>query len=157
VLAQHGDGPHTVTPAVAALLAHERSRGLGAIEGYLGFRPGVEALKHELLELLIRLRREGRRVVAYGAAAKGNTLLNFCGIREDLVEFAVDRSPHKQGRYLPGTHLAIRGPEAIDETRPDYVLLLPWNLEEELTRQLAGIRAWGGRFIVPIPRVRILE
>jgi hypothetical protein len=101
--------------------------------------------------LLIDAHEQGKRVVGYGAPAKGNTLLNYCGVRTDLMEYTVDRSPHKQGRFLPGTHIPIYAPERILETRPDYVLILPWNLRDEVIEQMAGVRQWGGRFIVPIP------
>ena len=101
--------------------------------------------------------RDPRTIVAYGAAAKGNTLLNYCGIRADLVEYVVDRSPHKQGRYLPGTHLPIHAPEQVVETRPDYLLILPWNLADEITEQMGRVRDWGCRFVIPIPRVAVLR
>jgi C-methyltransferase C-terminal domain len=95
-------------------------------------------------------------VVGYGAPAKGNTLLNYCGVRTDFIDYTVDRSPHKQGLFLPGTHIPIHAPDRIRETKPDYVLILPWNLKDEIIRQMADVRAWGGRFVVPIPRVELL-
>jgi hypothetical protein len=106
---------------------------------------------------LIRLRREGRQVAAYGAPGKGNTLLNYCGIRSDLIDYTVDKNPYKQGKYLPGTHIPIYSPERIDETRPDFILLLPWNLKRELTTQLAHVREWGAQLMVPIPRPEVLQ
>jgi hypothetical protein len=109
-----------------------------------------------LLDLLIGLRRQGKRVVGYGAPAKGNTLLNYCGVRTDLIEYTVDRNNLKQGKLLPGTRIPIRAPEAVFRDRPDYVLILPWNLQEEIATQMAEIRSWGGRFIVPIPEPRIV-
>lgn len=113
------------------------------------------AVKHRLLELLIGLKKEGRSIAGYGAPGKGNTLLNYCGIRTDFLDYTVDRSPYKQGKFLPGTHIPILHPDRIRETRPDYVLILPWNLKQEIMKQLEYIREWGGRFIVPIPDVQV--
>ena len=107
------------------------------------------------LEFLIHAKRSGKTVVGYGAPAKGNTLLNFCGVREDFIAYTVDRNPHKQGMYLPGSHLPIKSPETIRASRPDYVLILPWNLRDEISRQMAFIREWGGQFVVPIPKVEV--
>jgi SAM-dependent methyltransferase len=135
----------------------ERAAGLHTLEGYLGFDEEVRALKRELLTFLIDAKRDGKTVAAYGAAAKGNTLLNYCGVRGDLVDYVVDRSPHKQGRFLPGTRIPILGPEHVEETRPDLLLVLPWNIREEIFEQMAHIRAWGGRFVVPIPEVRLVD
>ncbi len=117
----------------------------------------MRAAKRDLLEFLIGFRRDGAQIVGYGAAAKGNTLLNYCGIRADLLDYVVDRSPHKQGLYLPGTRLPIHAPERIAETKPDYVLILPWNLRDEIVEQMAHVRDWGGRFVVPVPRATVLE
>ena len=111
--------------------------------------------KRKLLEFLIEAKRAGKRVVGYGAPGKGNTLLNYCGIRTDFLDFTVDRSPHKHGKFLPGTHIPILPPEKLYEAKPDYVLILPWNLKTEIMDQLAGIREWGGRFVVPIPEVTV--
>jgi hypothetical protein len=113
--------------------------------------------KRALLELLIQLRRAGKRVVGYGAPGKGNTLLNYCGVRTDFLDFTVDRNPYKQGRFLPGTHIPIYSPERILERRPDYILILPWNLKTEIVAQLSYAREWGAKFIVPIPTARVLE
>jgi hypothetical protein len=113
-------------------------------------------VKCGLLEFLIHARREGKTVAGYGAPAKGNTLLNYCGVGPELLPFTVDRSPHKQGQYLPGTRIPIRAPEAIDEVRPDYVLILPWNLKDEITGQMSAVRTWGGRFVVAIPSLEVL-
>jgi hypothetical protein len=109
------------------------------------------------LELLIGLRREGKRIAGYGAPGKGNTLLNYCGIRSDLLEYTVDRNPYKQGKHLPGTHIPIYAPTRIDETRPDYILVLPWNLRREITDQLSYTREWGAQLIVPIPRPEVVS
>jgi hypothetical protein len=157
IYAQHAGGPHAETPAVAALLAREERDGLRSPERYARFAEEVKESKRALLELLIGLRREGHRVVGYGAPGKGNTLLNYCGIRTDLLDYTVDRNPYKQGRFTPGTHIPIHRPERIAETKPDYVVVLPWNLVDEIAGQLAHIREWGGRLIVPIPYARVLE
>src|SRR6185436_11224744 len=113
----------------------------------------VKASKRTLLDFLIRARREGKRVAGYGAPGKGNTLLNYCGIRTDFIDYTVDRNPYKHGKFLPGTHIPIFPPDKIAETKPDYVLILPWNLKDEIVAQLAYIREWGGKCVVPIPDV----
>ncbi len=156
VFARHqADSAKAVSNRVVDLVEREKDQGYESLQTYLGFRPRVEAIKRDLLEFLIKAKREGKRVVGYGAPAKGNTLLNYCGVREDLLEFTVDRSPHKQGLFLPGTHIPILAPEAIAEAKPDYVLILPWNLRTEITGQMAHIRDWGGKFVVPIPGVEV--
>ncbi|HEY8550535.1 MAG TPA: class I SAM-dependent methyltransferase, partial [Vicinamibacterales bacterium] len=158
VYARHAgaDGP-PIASRVEELLERERAAGYDDLRFYGEFRARVEAVKRDLLAFLIDVRRQGRRVVGYGAAAKGNTLLNYCGVRGDFLDYVVDRNPHKQGRYLPGTHLPILAPEAIDETRPEYVLILPWNLRDEIVRQMDRIREWGGKFVVAIPRLEVLS
>ncbi|HEX6040825.1 class I SAM-dependent methyltransferase [Longimicrobium sp.] len=156
VYACRDEAPIATEPAVEALLERERAFGLERLETYLAFGERVREVKWALLEFLIRARREGKRVVGYGAAAKGNTLLNYCGIRTDFVDYVVDRSPHKQGLFLPGTHVPVLAPEEIARTRPDYVLILPWNLRDEIMRQMGEVRDWGGRFVVPIPTVQVL-
>ena len=143
------------TPRVASLLDRERAAGLLEIETYRRFSDSVVAIKCDLLAFLIEARRAGKVVAGYGAPAKGNTLLNFCGVRTDLLAFTVDRSPHKIGKLLPGVRIPILPPEAILERRPDYVLILPWNLKDEIMAQMAAIRDWGGRFVTPIPSLRI--
>ena len=115
------------------------------------------AQRQEQLEQEVDAKQAGRSVVCYGAAAKGNTLLNYCGVRTDLVDYAVDRSPHKQGLFLPGSHIPIHAPEKVMETKPDYLLILPWNLRDEIMEQMSAIRAWGGRFVVPIPNVQVFS
>jgi 2-polyprenyl-3-methyl-5-hydroxy-6-metoxy-1,4-benzoquinol methylase len=147
---------HAVTPRVEALIATEKAAGLNALDAYRTFAEKVRRVKCDLLEFLIQARREGKTVVGYGAPAKGNTLLNYCGVGPEFVPFTVDRSPHKQGQYLPGTRIPIRAPEAIAEARPDYVLILPWNLKEEITEQMSAVRGWGGRFVVAIPSLQVL-
>ncbi len=151
-----GDDSKPVAGRLGELLAREEAEGLGRLETYLAFGERVREVKRRLLEFLIAARRQGRTVVGYGAAAKGNTLLNYCGIGTDLVDYVVDRSPHKQGRFLPGSRIPIHGPERIAETRPDYVLVLPWNLKDEITGQMAHVRDWGGRFVLAIPELAIL-
>lgn len=141
---------------VAALLQREQDAGLLSIDGYRGFGARVDATKRAVLAFLIEAKERGQRVVGYGAPGKGNTLLNYCGIRTDFLDFTVDANPYKQGKYTPGTRIPILAPEAIRDARPDYVLILPWNLKEEITRQAGYIREWGGRFVVPIPQLQVL-
>lgn len=135
----------------------ERAAGIERAETYRSFTERVKEAKRSLLKFLIGAKENGKRVVGYGAPAKGNTLLNYCGVRSDLLEYTVDLSPHKQGRFLPGVHIPVYGPERIRETRPDYVLILPWNLKDEVVAQLADVRGWGGRFVVPIPRLEFVD
>jgi 2-polyprenyl-3-methyl-5-hydroxy-6-metoxy-1,4-benzoquinol methylase len=151
------DTSHAVNSSVAALREKERRAGLDGIEVYRRFDDKVKRTKRRLLEFLIRAKEEGKRIAGYGAPAKGNTLLNYCGVRSDFVEFTVDRSPHKQGCYLPGTHIPILHPDRIRELRPDYLLILPWNLKDEIVSQMQHIREWGGRFVIPIPSVQVLD
>jgi SAM-dependent methyltransferase len=150
-----GDG-HPVSARVAELAERERELDLDRLEGYSAFAPRVTETKWRLLEFLIECRRDGKRVVGYGAPGKGNTLLNYCGIRTDLLEFTVDRNPYKQGQFLPGTRIPIHQPEALEQARPDFILILPWNLREEIVAQLSHVREWGGRFVVPIPEVEVI-
>jgi SAM-dependent methyltransferase len=145
-----------ISPAVGRLLDGERAAGYDRLETYRSFGDGVASIKGGLLRFLIDAKERGKTVAGYGAPGKGNTLLNYCGIREDLLAYTVDRNPHKHGMFLPGTHIPIFPVERIAETRPDYVLLLPWNLREELAGQLAHVREWGGRLVVPIPTVEML-
>jgi hypothetical protein len=155
-------GAHTAerrepATAVTELLAREREEGLLDPDRYRGFAADVEDSKRTLLELLIRLKREGKQVVGYGAPGKGNTLLNYCGIRTDFLDYTVDRNPYKHGRFTPGTHIPIEPPERIAETRPDAIVILPWNLAREIAAQLAYTEGWGARLIVPIPYATELE
>lgn len=145
------------TPRVARLSALEAEAGLHSVEGYRPLRERAEAVRHDLLRFLLEHKAAGKRVVGYGAPGKGNTLLNYCGIRPDLLEYTVDRNPYKHGRYTPGTRIPIHPPERIDIDRPDIVLVLPWNLEAELTAQLRHIGEWGGRLVFPMPTVRVVE
>ena len=146
-----------VSNRLRELEAAERAAGLDRMDGYLAYPMRVKRVKRSLLKFLIDAQNNGQRTACYGAPAKGNTLLNYCGIRNDLVEYTVDRSPHKQGHYLPGTHLPIYAPSHIRETRPDYLLILPWNLKDEIIREMSYIREWGGRFVVPIPELSVID
>jgi SAM-dependent methyltransferase len=145
-----------LSPRVTDLAERERELGFDRLEGYGAFAPRVERTKWRLLEFLIECHRAGKRVAGYGAPGKGNTLLNYCGIRTDLLEFTVDRNPYKQGQFLPGTHIPIRHPEALEHARPDFLLILPWNLKDEIASQLAYAKEWGARLVVPIPEVEVL-
>jgi len=144
-----------VAPAVAALLEVEQSVGLHSVSGHDGFAGAVLDVKRDLLRFLSDASRDGRRVAGYGAPGKGNTLLNHCGIKRDLLPYTVDRSPHKQGRFLPGSRIPIFPPDRLAQERPDFVLVLPWNLREELTEQLTYVRDWGGCLVFPIPTLEI--
>ena len=156
VFACHGASAHAEQPAVGRVLGEEAAFGLEGPEAYRAFARQVVDVKAGLLRFLLDARDAGKSVAAYGAPAKGNTLLNYCGVGPDLVAFTVDRSPHKQGTLLPGTRIPVRAPEAILEAKPDYVLILPWNLKDEITGQMAAVRAWGGQFVVPIPRLQVV-
>jgi SAM-dependent methyltransferase len=151
------DESNPVTDRARELARREQDGGFERLETYLGFSDGVRRAKWELLEFLIERRREGSRIAAYGAPAKGNTLLNYCGVGTDFIEYTCDLNPHKQGHYLPGTRIPIRAPDAIRETRPDLVFILPWNLSEEIMEQLSFVREWGGGFIVRTPDVRVVR
>jgi SAM-dependent methyltransferase len=158
IYARHDrDDAKPVGDRVQNLLAREEAAGLASIDAYRSFTERVERVKRGLLRFLIQAKEEGKTVAAYGAPAKGNTLLNYCGIRTDFLDYTVDRSPHKQGRYLPGSRIPIHAPDRLRETRPDYVLILPWNLKEEIVEQMADVRSWGGKFVVAIPEVEVLE
>ena len=158
VFARHArDASKPVTDRARELRQREVDAGLLRLETYAGFDERVRETKRKLLEFLIGAKRAGKKVVGYGAPGKGNTLLNYCGIRTDFVDFTVDRNPYKQGKFLPGTHIPILAPERLREARPDYVLILPWNLKTEIVAQMAEIREWGGRFVVPIPEVQVLD
>ena len=147
---------HRIEPSVGDLITQERKAGLDSIEGYEKFALQVKQTKLALVDFLLTAARQGKSVVGYGAPGKSATLLHYCGIGKDLIEYTVDRSPYKQGRFLPGTHIPIYHPDRIRETKPDYVVILPWNLKNEIMQQLQYIRQWGGRFVMPIPRVAVL-
>lgn len=145
------------SPAVDAVLRRETEAGMRTLDYYRGFQTRMDSVKNDFLAFLLEAKRTGKTVVGYGAAAKGNTLLNYAGIRKDLLAFVADRSPHKQGLFLPGSRIPVLGEEAVYAARPDYVVILPWNIQAEITSQLAAIRQWGGRFVVAIPFLRVLD
>ena len=150
------DNSHPTEASVSELLSRERQAGLHRLETYAAFAEQVRATKRKLLSFLIEAKSCNKSLAGYGAPGKGNTLLNYCGIRVDFLDYTVDRNPYKHGKYLPGTHIPIFPPERIFETKPDYVLILPWNLKDEIMSQLANIRSWGARFVVPIPEVSVI-
>jgi 2-polyprenyl-3-methyl-5-hydroxy-6-metoxy-1,4-benzoquinol methylase len=157
IYARHSENTEeSVTRRVRDLKAKEEAAGFMRLETYLCFGQKVEETKRNLLNFLIKAKREGKFIAGYGAPGKGNTLLNYCGIRTDFLDYVVDRSPYKQGKFLPGSHIPIFHPRKIRETQPDYLLILPWNLKSEVIEQNTYIREWGGRFVVPIPEVMIL-
>jgi SAM-dependent methyltransferase len=153
----HHEASHEECSNVADVLTRERAYGLHDDAIYVAWNESVKETKRALLELLISLKRANKKIVGYGAPAKGVTLLNYCGVRMDFLDFTVDRAPSKQGRYMPGVRIPILPPEAILEARPDYVLILPWNIKNEIKAQMAEIRSWGGQFIVPVPKAAIEE
>jgi hypothetical protein len=144
------------TERLTRLRDWEHEHGFDRLQTYLGFEERVRETKRKLLEFLISAKRAGKTVVGYGAPGKGNTLLNYCGIRQDFIDYTVDRSTYKQGKFTPGTHIPIHHPDRIKETRPDYILILPWNLKDEIMGQLDYVRKWGARFVVPIPEAAVL-
>ena len=149
------DEVKAITARTIELEQREVQAGLLGMTYYSAFDEQVKETKRKLLEFLIRVKKEGKTIAGYGAPGKGNTLLNFCGIRTDFLDYTVDRNPYKQGKFLPGTHIPIYSPEKISDTKPDYVVILPWNFKDEILSQLAYIREWGGQFIVPIPELKI--
>lgn len=158
VFARHDDDTtKDITANVAALQDKETRFGLDHIDTYADFNIRVSGIKRRLLEFLVTAKDQGKQIAAYGAPAKGNTLLNYCGIRTDFIDYTVDKSPHKQGLFLPGVHIPIHAPDMIFTTKPDYVLMLPWNLRHEIQEQLHDIRRWGGQFIVPIPELEVFS
>jgi hypothetical protein len=158
VYARHADDTtKPVTTRAQQLRQREIDAGLLRLETYASFGEQVKETKRKLLEFLIAAKRAGKTIVGYGAPGKGNTLLNYCGIRTDFLDFTVDRNTYKQGKFLPGTRIPIHHPDRIREARPDYVLILPWNLKDEIVQQLAFIREWGGKFVVPIPEATVLD
>jgi len=158
VFAQRAEsGVRPVGPNVALTLGKEREAGMDRLGFYQRFQQQAETVKDDFLSFLIQARREGKRVAAYGAAAKGNTLLNFAGVRPDLIAFVVDRNPSKQGKYMPGSRIPIRGEDALRQEKPDYIVLLPWNLRVELVEQLKYVHEWGGRFVTAIPALAVFD
>jgi len=157
VYACHAGDKRPITERLLALADAELRAGYGELETYLHFARRVEETKRKLLDFLIQAKREGKQIAGYGAPGKGNTLLNYCGIRADFISYTVDRNPYKHGTFLPGTHIPIYRPERLAETRPDYILILPWNLKDEIVHQLAYAREWGAKFVVPIPELTICD
>lgn len=153
----HADGPRETAPSVGVLLAREKDKGFDRIETYLAFSKRAIRAKHDLLAFLISAKNEGKRICGYGAPGKGNTLLNYCGIGTDFLDFTVDRNPYKHGRYTPGMHIPILPVEAIDEAKPGLILILPWNLKDEIAAQMHHVAAWGAKFVVPIPFVTVID
>ncbi len=147
---------HAADARVAALRERERALGFDTLEGYSGFDAAVRSVKRDLLSFLIDAKARGKKVCGYGAPGKGNTLLNYCGIRTDFLDFTVDANPYKHGKFTPGTRIPILAPQALRDARPDYVLILPWNIKDEIIEQMSDIRAWGGQFVVPIPQLTVL-
>jgi hypothetical protein len=157
VYACHADDARPDAANVAAVLAAEEARGLRTLAPYVEFQARAERVKDDLLLFLIGEKQRGHRVAAYGAAAKGNTLLNFAGVKGDLVGFVCDAAPSKQGKFMPGSHIPILPPAALRERRPDIVLILPWNIADEVTSEQRGIRDWGGQFAVALPRMEVRD
>ncbi|MGD9239885.1 MAG: class I SAM-dependent methyltransferase [Desulfobacterales bacterium] len=156
IYARHAeDISKRITENVRVLLESEAAMGVENLEFYLAFNQKVQSTKRSILDFMVRIKNKGKTLAGYGAPAKGNTLLNYCGIRTDFIEYTVDRSPHKQGHFLPGTHIPIHHPNKIIETQPDYVVILPWNLKNEIMSQMAHIRDWNGKFVTLIPEVKI--
>jgi 2-polyprenyl-3-methyl-5-hydroxy-6-metoxy-1,4-benzoquinol methylase len=157
IYAKHAENEtYAISANVENLLAKEEKFGLMELGAYLDFQPKVDKIKLDLLEFLIEQKRNGKKIAAYGAAAKGNTLLNYCGIKKDLIDFVVDASPHKQNLFLPGSHIPIVGENFIKEEKPDFVIILPWNLTEEISRQLDYIKEWRGKLTVAVPELKVL-
>ena len=158
IYAKHTDDTtRTESNRLSELRSRELSAGFASIETYLSFTRQVEEIKRKLLQFLIEAKRTGKKVVGYGAPGKGNTLLNYCGIRTDFIDYTVDRNPYKQGKFLPGTHIPVYSPDEIMRTKPDYVLILPWNIKDEIVGQLSYINDWGGEFVVPIPELQVVS
>ena len=156
IYARHAeDDSREISENAKDLLKHEEAEGFGNLEFYLTFNQKVQSTKRAILDFLVKAKNKAKTIVGYGAPAKGNTLLNYCGIRSDFIEYTVDRSPHKQGHFLPGTRIPIHHPDKIKETRPDYVVILPWNLKDEIMHQMAYVKDWNGKFVTLIPEVRI--
>lgn len=156
IFAKHGENrTHKLTENVEKLIAKEKDFGLLELNYYADFQPKADKIKYDLLAFLVEQKRNGKKVAAYGAAAKGNTLLNYCGVKKDLVAFVVDISPHKQGLYLPASHIPIVDESFIKREKPDYVLILPWNLKEEIVERLEYIKEWNGKFVVAVPKLDI--
>jgi hypothetical protein len=151
------DNSKEVTGNVSALLKKEADKGLSDPEYYDGFQPKALKVKINLIEFLINCKKAGKKVAAYGAAAKGNTLLNYCGIKNDLIDYVVDANPHKQNKWLPASHIPVVNEDHLKNAQPDYIIILPWNLKDEITQQLSYIKQWGGQFVLPIPQLQVIQ
>jgi SAM-dependent methyltransferase len=157
IFAKHKeDNSKAIGPAVDALLKKEKDAGMLDISYYTSFGPQIQKIKNDLLEFLIQQKRAGKKIVAYGAAAKGNTLLNYCGVKKDMIDFVVDANPAKQNKFMPASHIPIVTEQSIKDSKPDFVLILPWNLKDEISKQLDYVKGWGGKCVVPIPRLEVL-
>ncbi len=157
IFAKHKeDESYPLSPAVAALLQKEKDKGMDTISYYEGFQQKVEKVKDQFLRFLLKAKEDGKKVVGYGAAAKGNTLLNYCGIRSDLISFVADANPHKQNKYLPGCHIPVVDESALRAAKPDYVVIFPWNIKEEVIKQLEYVREWNAKFVTAIPQITLL-
>ena len=156
IFASHVESPGKIESRVETMLDAERKAGLADLATYRAFDERIKKTKRAFLRFLVEAKSARKTIAAYGAAAKGNTLLNYCGVRGDFIDYVVDRSPHKQGRFLPGSHVPIHPPEKVAQTRPDYLLILPWNLREEIMEQMGHIRQWGGKFVVAIPALEVI-
>jgi len=158
IYARHAGCPaHPVTERVAALLQKEKAKGMLDMHYYDHFQEKALSIKLDLLDFLVQQKRKGLKVAAYGAAAKGNTLLNYCGVKNDLIDFVVDANPHKQHKFLPASHIPVVTDEAIREQKPDYIIILPWNIKDEIISQLEYVRAWGCKFVIPIPHLQLID
>jgi hypothetical protein len=156
IYAKHNeDTSKSISPNVANLIAKEIAKGINDLNYYKGFQERAEKIKLDVWSFLIEQKKQGKKVAAYGAAAKGNTLLNYCGVKNDLISFVVDANPHKQNKFLPASHIPVINEAVLKSEKPDYVIILPWNLTDEITKQLSYIREWGGQFFVAIPEVKI--
>jgi hypothetical protein len=153
----HRASRHPVSIRVADMLAQERRAGLEMLSTYFNFAGRIQRTKRELLSVLIKAKEEGKRICGYGAPGKGNTLLNYAAIGTDFLDFTVDRNPYKHGRYTPGMHIPIHPVDAIDALKPDYILILPWNLKDEIVQQMRHVGSWGAKFIVPIPELAVID
>lgn len=152
IYVDHGSS-HEISSSVEQVLEQERAAGMASLDFYKGFQEVANQVKFDFLMFLLQARKDGKRIAAYGAAAKGNTFLNYCGLKSDLIDFVVDASPHKQGRFLPGSHIPVTSEEKLRTEKPDYIVILPWNLRQEISSQLSYVKEWGGKFIVAIPRI----
>jgi len=158
IFAKHdNDASKVISPNVQALLDKEAGKGMTGLAYYDNFQQKALNVKLDLIKFLVEQKRAGNTVAAYGAAAKGNTLINFCGIKKELIDFVVDANPHKQNKYLPASHIPVVNEDYLKQQKPQYVIILPWNLKEEITAQLSYIKDWGGKFVIPIPSVQIIE